>query len=59
MGWVIDFSMARVKSLLLSGGIAAFARKFAPVLALLAHSFFLDHSEVAFCALGTLERGQL
>jgi hypothetical protein len=51
--------MARVKSLLLSGGIVAFARKIGAVLALLAHSFFLDHSEVAFCALGTLERGQL
>jgi CRP-like cAMP-binding protein len=48
--------MARVKSLLLSGGIAAFARKFDAVLALLAHLFFLDHTEVAFCAFGILER---
>jgi hypothetical protein len=35
--------MATVKSLLLSGGIAAFARKFDAVLALLAHLFFLHH----------------
>jgi hypothetical protein len=59
MGRIIDFRWQRVKSLLSSGGISVFARKIDAVLALLAHSFFLDHSEAAFCALGTLERGQL
>jgi hypothetical protein len=38
--------MATVKSLLLSGGIAAFARKFDAVLALLAHLFFLHHKKL-------------
>jgi len=38
--------MTTVKSLLLSGGIAAFARKFDAVLALLAHLFFLHHRQL-------------
>jgi hypothetical protein len=40
-----DFRHQRVKSLLSSGGIPAFARKIDAVLALLAHFFFFHHKK--------------